>query len=70
MGLHAAEYSDKEVSFNLFLVHLVCTTLPNGELRVLEERQINRNVLPDVMRCLMSHVLFHSQYLVSVRELS
>lgn len=41
-----------------------------GKLRVLEERPINRIVLPDVTRCLVSHVLFHRQYLVSVGELA
>lgn len=37
VGLRATEYSDKEVSFNLFLVHLVCTPLPNGELEFLKK---------------------------------
>lgn len=32
----ATEYSDKEVSHDLVLVHLECTPWPNNDLRVLE----------------------------------
>lgn len=37
VAFHATEYNNKEVSFNLFLVHPVCTPLPNGELEILKK---------------------------------